>query len=129
MKKSILIVDGEETIRESLALILEDEGYSCMTASDGLSVMNLLLHHTFDLIILDLLLTRKGGKQMLEEIIHINSQVPVLILSSYFDVDLAAGIINNSGIRYMIKPLDFDELIDTVHHILPKVSSPGQQLR
>lgn len=108
---SILIADNEEAIRDSLNMVLEDEGYRCTVVQDGKEAIKVVQSKRFDLIILDLIMPEMSGIQVLRKLKEIKPDTPVLIMSSYFDWDLAAQAMSLGALHYLIKPIDFEELI------------------
>lgn len=68
LKKTILIVEDEKSLREALLDKLEREGYKIIEAKDGESGLSLALKHQPDLILLDILLPKKDGLTLLEEL-------------------------------------------------------------
>ena len=118
MKKSILIADDEEAVLESLDMVLSDEGYSCTTALDGFQVLDLLGSGRFDLVILDLWMPRMNGIKVLQKIMDVQSDLPVIILSSYYDSDVISQALTCGVREYLIKPIEFEELIGVVNRLL-----------
>ena len=65
-KKTILVVDNGETIRETLVKILEREGYSVLTAEDGQAAMEVLKEQKVNLILSDVCMPRMDGNKLLK---------------------------------------------------------------
>lgn len=118
MKRAILIADDEEAIRQSISIILKEEGYDCVEVSDGLSAIDSACAQNLDMVILDLFMPRKSGIEALAEIRRCRPQLPVLMLSSYYDVETAEETIRKGAVQYLLKPIDFDELLAAIHGIL-----------
>lgn len=111
--KSILIVEDEETIRESLQMLLEQEGYSVFTASngeEGLQVLRTIEHPC--LILLDLLMPVMNGMEFLKAKANddIIAQIPVCVVSGVSD---KPDLINIAA--FVKKPIDLDILLKLVH--------------
>ena len=80
-KASILLVEDEENLHETLKLNLEMEGYSVTSAYNGSEAMKIVEEEYFDLIIMDVMLPEMDGISVTENIRLKNNDVPVLILS------------------------------------------------
>ena len=81
MTPTILIADDEKEIRMVLKLYLENAGYHVLEASDGQMAMDIMNKETVDLCLLDIMMPKKDGFQVLKEIRHTYS-IPVIILSA-----------------------------------------------
>lgn len=119
-RPSILIVEDDRDIRESLAEVLEDEGYSVASAADGLRALEYLSAEAEkpDLILLDLMMPNMNGFQFREEQLKSaeHARIPVAVLSADSDPNERAGDLNVAG--YVKKPLKINALLELVRGIL-----------
>jgi two-component system response regulator PilR (NtrC family) len=111
MKGTVLIVDDEKEIRDSLSLILADEGYSCETAGDGKAAIAMLREGHYDMLITDLKMPEVGGMEVVKECQRISQQTLPIIITAYATVDTAVEALRTGAVDYILKPLDFDEVI------------------
>lgn len=111
MKGSILVVDDETEIRESLSLILSDEGYSCETAGDGRAAIAMLREGNYDILISDLKMPEVSGMDVLKECQRSSPQTLPIIITAYATVETAIEALRTGAVDYILKPLDFDEVI------------------
>lgn len=111
MSERILVVDDEDIIRESLAFILRKEGYSVQEAENGLVAYNKLVEESFDLVITDLEMPEMKGIELLDEIKKLNIQTSVVIITAFGSLDTAISALRNGASDYLLKPVEFDELI------------------
>jgi DNA-binding NtrC family response regulator len=118
MKGSILIADDEQEIRESLSLILEDEGYDCETAEDGQDALDRVQNANFDILIADIKMPNLSGMELLEEVRQISPQTLPIIITAYATVETAIQSLRAGASDYILKPLDFDEVIHRVNHLI-----------
>ena len=81
MKRTILIVDDEESIRFSLKGGLEDEGYQTLLAASGEDALEIIEHNEVDLVLLDIWMPGKDGLQILEELKRDGYKAPVIIMT------------------------------------------------
>ncbi len=86
---SILIVDDDPYIRESLEDILGFEGYRCLLAKDGLEALQIVQNFSLDLVLLDLKLPRLNGMDVLKQSMALQPNVPVVIISGQGTIQLA----------------------------------------
>jgi DNA-binding NtrC family response regulator len=111
MPERILVVDDEDIIRESLAFVLRKEGYTVQEAENGLVAYNKLVEESFDLVITDLEMPEMKGIELLEEIKKLNIQTSVVIITAFGSLDTAISALRNGASDYLLKPVEFDELI------------------
>lgn len=112
--KRILIAEDDRRISAFLAQKLQANGYGTTLVEDGYQVLNLISHHQFDLLILDLGLPGKDGEEVLEELRGQGQQIPIIILSARDQIkDKVAGLEGGAN-DYMTKPFSFEELLARV---------------
>lgn len=80
-KKTILVVDNEETIRKTLLKILEKEGYKVLTAADGQAALEILREHRVHLILSDICMPRIDGHELLKQIKTILPGVEIVLMT------------------------------------------------
>jgi DNA-binding NtrC family response regulator len=118
MKGSILVVDDEKEIRESLSLILSDEGYSCETAGNGQAAIAMLREGNYDILISDLKMPEISGLDVLKECQRMSPQTLPIIITAYATVETAVEALRAGAVDYILKPLDFDEVILRLEHLM-----------
>ena len=108
---TIVVVDDEETICETLKDVLEEEGYRVEVASDGVDALALLRHLEVlpRMIILDLLMPRMDGNAVLSTLKADPALAGIPVVISTSDPSRAP-----SGVLIIKKPVDLDMLLDTV---------------
>jgi DNA-binding response OmpR family regulator len=110
----ILFVEDEKSIRVSLKETIGDEFKSFTTASDGVDGLNKFLNNKFDLIISDISMPKMSGLEMIAEIKKISKDIPIILLSAYSDKDKLLQAIDIGVTKYLIKPIDPEELLETI---------------
>ncbi len=119
-KLSILLVEDEENLHETLKLNLELEGYEVTSAYNGATAMKAVENEYFDLIILDVMLPELDGVSVTQNIRLANNEVPILILSAKnTSADRVLGLKKGAD-DYMTKPFDLEELLLRVHKLIQK---------
>lgn len=119
--KKILVVDDDESIVEVVQLVLEGEGYSVQTNTNG-NVLPLLKKERPDLILLDMLLSGVDGRDICKKLKsdHETVRIPVIMLSAHSETDKAADA--SGADDYLEKPFDVDALIAIVERHLASTS-------
>lgn len=121
MSKHILIVEDEHGIANMEKVYLEKAGFKTSLASDGSEAINLFYKNNFDLIILDLMIPKLSGEQVLS-IIRENSNIPVIIVTAKVNEnDIVKGFKSGAD-DYLKKPFSGNELVERVKAILRRVS-------
>jgi DNA-binding response OmpR family regulator len=116
MKKTVLLVDDDAPIRESLRKVLEAEGYNVVLAADGQEGLERFDPELIDLLLLDLNLPAKSGWNLYERITSINPLLPIIMITgrgNQWELASAAGV----G-ALMEKPLDVPFLLQTMTALL-----------
>jgi two-component system response regulator PilR (NtrC family) len=131
MADRILVVDDEKIIRESMSFILNKEGYSVVEASNGSEAYQKLLEGTFDLLITDLEMPEMKGIELLDKAMHSSPQTSVVVITAYGSLDTAISALRKGASDYVLKPIDFDDLILRIRRLLgyKKLSLENQILR
>ena len=110
MQPKILVVDDDPSLRQMLTTVLAAQGYTVQPAEDGLAAVAAVQEAFFDLILMDIRMSRLGGIGALERIKEISPNIPVIIMTAYASVDTAIQALKTGAYDYLTKPLDLDEL-------------------
>ncbi|MCX7876770.1 MAG: sigma-54 dependent transcriptional regulator [Melioribacteraceae bacterium] len=131
MSAKILIVDDEKPIRDSLKMILEDEGYKTEIAADGEEALNKINEDNFDIVITDIKMPKLDGIQLLESASKTSPASFFIIMTAYASVKTAIDALRNGAYDYLIKPVEFDDLIIRVKRLLEfkKIATENKVLR
>lgn len=119
--KSILIVDDEVDIVESLARILEQREYFCYTATSGKAALEILKLYSIDIVLCDLVMPEMDGLDLLKKIKYIYPHIQVIILTAYGTIESSIESIKNGAYSYLLKPFNIEEIfleIDKVGKVL-----------
>ena len=113
MASDILIVDDEADIRELVAGILDDEGFTTRTAGDSDSASAEIASRRPDLVFLDIWLqgSKLDGLQLLQEIKRDHADLPVVMISGHGNIETAVAAIKSGAFDFMEKPFKSDRLI------------------
>jgi chemosensory pili system protein ChpA (sensor histidine kinase/response regulator) len=116
MRNSILVVDDDIAVRESLARVLESENYEVLLAAEGKEAVQIIREGAPDLVLLDITMPGKNGWDIFERIEKLYPMLPVIIITARPNQQPRAS---GYGIdALMEKPLDFPVLLATIERLL-----------
>lgn len=114
----ILVVEDEHKIAQALKEGLEQESYAVDLAYDGETGLNTALNDDYDLIILDVMLPKRGGLEVCQEIRKSSNHTPILMLTAKNqNRDVVQGL-NTGADDYLAKPFSFEVLLARVRALL-----------
>lgn len=119
----ILLVDDEERLINFLKRGLQEEGYSVDVALDGVEALEKIKKQNYDLIILDVMLPKKDGFALLQEIRSRNIFTPILMLSARGAAEDRVKGLDLGADDYLPKPFYFDELVARIRSLLRRSST------
>jgi DNA-binding NtrC family response regulator len=118
MAESILIVDDEDIIRESLSFVLTKEGYHVRDAANGALAVEMLKTESFDLVLTDLEMPEMKGIELLEHVTNFAPETLVVIITAYGSIDSAIAALRKGAVDYILKPVEFDELLVKIRRLI-----------
>lgn len=114
---NVMIVDDEPAIREGLSMVIDWENYGFKvidTAENGIVALHKLKTDVYQLIIVDIRMPELNGLELIKEIKKLDPNIKVIILSGYSDFSYAKQAITYGVKNYLLKPVDSDELVETI---------------
>jgi two-component system response regulator PilR (NtrC family) len=118
MPYKILVVDDEDIIRESLSFILHKEGYIVEEAPNGKIAFDKIIENYFDIVITDIEMPVMRGIELLEKVSSFNTQTAFIVITAYGSLDTAIKALRSGASDYLLKPIEFDELLFKVKKIV-----------
>jgi two-component system nitrogen regulation response regulator NtrX len=116
MTLDILVVDDERDIRELVAGVLEDEGYSCRTAGDSTTALKTIDERRPSLVLLDVWLhgSAMDGLEVLDAIKVREPELPVIVFSGHGNIDTAVSAVSRGAMDFIEKPFEAERLLHLV---------------
>ncbi len=126
MKHSILIVDDELGIRQSLTNVLEDEGYEVEAVASGEECLEALTRKRYALVLLDIWLPGMDGLQTLEKIQALEEPPTVIMISGHGTIETAVRATKLGAFDFIEKPLSIEKTLLTLQHAVEQLNLAAQ---
>ncbi len=117
---SILIIEDNTYLLQLLQSSLVKAGYHVIVSSDGRDIASLIEKESVDLILLDLILPKKSGKDVLKEVRTV-SEVPIIVLSAFADPDCLVECLALGADEFIAKPFSFNILMARIEALLRRI--------
>jgi DNA-binding response OmpR family regulator len=124
-KPSILLVDDETAITDNLTPFLSRSGFNVSVASNGEEALQKIAASHPDLLILDVLMPRLDGRQVLRQLRQEGNWTPIILLTQVGEAGERAMALEEGADDYLNKPFDPHELVARIHAVLRR-ARPGQ---
>jgi DNA-binding NtrC family response regulator len=122
VKISILIVDDEESVRDSLYNWFIEDGYIVECAENAKVALSILESRNFDIILADLKMPGMDGLEMQRRIRALNKDVIVIIMTAFASVDSAVRALKDGAFDYITKPFDPDDLSHLIRNATKQIT-------
>lgn len=122
----ILIVEDEKAINELIRISLTDAGYLCRCAYDGLQGADFIENEHFDLVLLDIMMPKINGYELMEYIRPL--KIPVIFLTAKADVNDRVRGLKMGAEDYLVKPFEIIELLARIETVLRRFDKISQYL-
>ncbi len=116
----ILVVDGEEFVREILVRKLRGHGYVCESCGDGTTALRMLSAQPCDLVLTDIKMPGIKGVEVIQEAQRVCPEVGIILVTSVTDLDVAVEAIKHGAYDYITKPFSLEEVTIAVTRALEK---------
>lgn len=116
----ILVIDDERSIRNTLKDILEYEKYEVDLAEDGNKGLEKIKSAEYDVILCDIKMPGIDGIEVLERLVVLAPDTPVVMISGHGNIDTAVDSIKKGAFDYIEKPLDLNRLLITIRNAMDK---------
>ncbi len=119
-KGRILVVDDEDSARGGLEKLLQGEGYVVDTAEDGVAALERAAEAPPDLVVTDLKMPRMDGLELLKHLRAQDHALPVIVATSFQDLQSGIAAMRAGAEDYLTKPIDFDALTVVIERALER---------
>ena len=121
--ETILFVDDEEAIRTVGRTMLENSGYTVLTAADGESALEVFRRERgrVDLVLLDLIMPGMGGQRCLERLLELDPEVKVIVASGYSDSRPMKETLEAGAVEFIGKPYEMKKILRLIRDVLDAV--------
>jgi len=123
MAETIMVVDDEEKIRQSLRGVLTDEGFDVVEAEDGRAALDLLSRGVPRLAIVDIWMPEVDGIELVQRMRTEAPEVPIIVMSGHGTIETAVRVIRMGAFDFLEKPFKLDALLQTVGRALGGAAS------
>jgi DNA-binding NtrC family response regulator len=130
-KLKILIVDDDPSICEYMETFLTQDGYDVRTLSDPSSVVDEVKAGAYHLVILDLMMPKLHGIEVLKRIRKVDTDVAIVIFTGYPSLETAVESMKADAIDYIKKPFSIDEFREVIQRVIRKkglIRNPEERL-
>jgi DNA-binding NtrC family response regulator len=107
---NILIVDDEQTIRETCATVSEQCGMKAVAVATAEEALEILEHSPIDIVLMDLKLQQSNGVELLKQVQDSHPEVAVVVLTQYGTIESAVEVTRKGAVDYVTKPFRIEEL-------------------
>jgi YesN/AraC family two-component response regulator len=118
MSASVLVVDDERAIQDTLAWCLRNDGHGVRTAGSAEEAMGIMANQGFDLIISDIIMPGLSGVDLLRKARVLQPQTLFVLITAFATVETAVEALREGASDYIVKPFKFDELRQQVRRLL-----------
>jgi DNA-binding NtrC family response regulator len=118
MPERILIAEDEQVLRESLAELLGDEGYTVFQAANGREAQQLIVKESVDLVLTDIRMPEMDGMTLLGYLQQAAPETPVIMITAYGTVPSAVAAMRAGACDYLLKPIQFEDLLMRIQRAL-----------
>ena len=123
----ILIVEDDQTFRETVCEVLRDAGYKVRGARSLNKATKRLTHHTFDLVVSDLELGKHSGFEVLEVANKTHPNAKIMLMSGSGDPELVQQALDSGAKRFLSKPFRVKELLRFVEELLESANKDEEK--
>jgi two-component system, NtrC family, nitrogen regulation response regulator NtrX len=127
-KYSVLVVDDESGIRQSLGDVLRDEGYGVETVERGEECLDRLAEKKFDVVMLDIWLPGMDGLQTLEKLQAVENPPIVIMITGHGTIETAVRATKLGAFDFIEKPLSIDKTLLTLQHAVEELSLAARNI-
>lgn len=116
----ILVIDDEKSIRNTMKEILEYENHTIDVAVDGVDGISMIEGNKYDVIFCDIKMPKMDGIEVLEKVMQISPDSPLVMISGHGNIETAVEAIKKGAFDFIEKPLDLNRILITIRNAMDK---------
>jgi len=117
---TILVIDDEKSIRNTLQEVLEYEKHKVDLAVNGTEALELFSNNNYDIVLCDIKMPGMDGMEVLEKLHEKTHDVPIIMISGHGNIDTAVEAIKKGAYDFIEKPLDLNRLLVTMRNAMER---------
>jgi DNA-binding response OmpR family regulator len=125
--QSVLVIDDDDSLRDTIAVMLEKEGFTTAHAADGRAGLERALTFKPDLVLVDLRLPGLGGLEVCKQLRASNFKTPIIVLSAIGDEVDKVLLLEIGADDYLVKPFGVRELLARIRAVLRRSSAESRK--
>ena len=126
-KKTVLVIDDEQIVLDSVIQILTDKDYKVDVSLSGREGLDRAIHKDYDIVLTDILMPDIGGMRVLRDIKRAKPSLPVVIITGYATTKSAVQAMKLGAANYIEKPFEPEELLNAVSSALGLAASQAPE--
>lgn len=130
-KSKILIADDDDSLRRVLEFQVQEAGFDVLSAENGSRALEIFSEYEIDCVITDWRMPHLNGAELLKRVASINSEIPVIVITAFGDVETAVAALRGGAFDFITKPFNREAIILTINKALKygAVLSENRRLR
>src|SRR5664280_3307947 len=126
--QTILIIDDDESLRDTIVVMLEQEGFRAVQAGDGREGFEMALSLKPDLVLVDLRLPRMSGTEICKQLRAAHVATPIIVLSAMGDEIDKVLLLEIGADDYVVKPFGARELVARIRAVLRRSTAESRKV-
>ncbi|MCE5194648.1 MAG: response regulator [Nitrospiraceae bacterium] len=114
-RESVLVVDDDQFVRESSSMLLSELGYNVYVVENGQAAIERLEKTKIDILLTDIRMPGISGIKLLEHAHDLHTELPVILMTAYANIDLVVDAIKGNAFDFIIKPFNPEDLINAIN--------------
>lgn len=118
MSEIVFVIDDDESVRKSISLFLMASGYEVKSMGSAEEYLGEEAYNGIGCLILDVHLGGKSGLELQNELLGMNSQLPIIFITGQGDIHMSVKALKNGAVNFLEKPFSDDELLQSISEAL-----------
>jgi DNA-binding NtrC family response regulator len=123
----ILVVDDEDIVLESCQAVFELEGFEVLVVPSADKALEAMENNRFTVLLVDVKMPKRDGMYLMEKVKEQWPNVPIVAMSGYYTTETAKEAVRMGAVRFIAKPFEPDELVETIRQVVKKEERHGKE--